>query len=347
MFTRMLDNVVEVNGLPLEQQRDEIMRKRRHGMGFLGLGSTMTMLGMKYGSASLRANSPKHFPRHGAWPAGKSAWSSRPGEGPGPDHGRRVHRHRRDAAQAPGNGEGRLEGRPEDQRPRAARPLFSRYMQRVASVAPELVKEARRDDRRALHPPQLDRADRHHLAVAGQQRQQRHRAFVRPPLQPQRDPRRQEVEGKGRSVQLRAAGLPRAGQPQAPCRSAPTRPRSCRTTSSPPTTSRRRSTSTSRPPRRSGSIQLDLQDRERPDRLPVRRLQGHLPLRPPAGPEGLHHLPLQPGRLPGRAGEGNGPGEHHLPLRARRRQLRGRSQRATKRSNTTAKCTPPPTCSMR
>ena len=51
VFTRMLDNVVEVNGLPLEQQRAEILRKRRHGMGFLGLGSTMTMLGMKYGSA--------------------------------------------------------------------------------------------------------------------------------------------------------------------------------------------------------------------------------------------------------------------------------------------------------
>ncbi len=51
VFTRMLDNVVEVNGLPLEQQRNEIMRKRRHGMGFLGLGSTMTMLKMKYGSA--------------------------------------------------------------------------------------------------------------------------------------------------------------------------------------------------------------------------------------------------------------------------------------------------------
>ena len=50
VFTRMLDNVVEINGLPLEGQRDEIMRKRRHGMGFLGLGSTMTLLKMKYGS---------------------------------------------------------------------------------------------------------------------------------------------------------------------------------------------------------------------------------------------------------------------------------------------------------
>ena len=49
VFTRMLDNVVEINGLPLEEQRGEIMRKRRHGMGYLGLGSTMTMLRMKYG----------------------------------------------------------------------------------------------------------------------------------------------------------------------------------------------------------------------------------------------------------------------------------------------------------
>jgi ribonucleoside-diphosphate reductase alpha chain len=50
VFTRMLDNVVEINGLPLEQQRHEIRHKRRHGMGFLGLGSTLTMLRMKYGS---------------------------------------------------------------------------------------------------------------------------------------------------------------------------------------------------------------------------------------------------------------------------------------------------------
>ncbi len=49
IFTRMLDNVVEINGLPLEGQRNEIMNKRRHGMGYLGLGSTLTMLRMQYG----------------------------------------------------------------------------------------------------------------------------------------------------------------------------------------------------------------------------------------------------------------------------------------------------------
>ena len=50
IFTRMLDNVVELNGLPLKEQRDEIIRKRRHGMGFMGLGSAMTMMCMKYSS---------------------------------------------------------------------------------------------------------------------------------------------------------------------------------------------------------------------------------------------------------------------------------------------------------
>ncbi len=50
IFTRMLDNVVDINGLPLSTQREEIQRKRRHGMGFLGLGSTLTLLGVRYGS---------------------------------------------------------------------------------------------------------------------------------------------------------------------------------------------------------------------------------------------------------------------------------------------------------
>jgi len=50
IFTRMLDNVVEINGLPLEGQRREIMMKRRHGMGFLGLGSALSLLGEQYGN---------------------------------------------------------------------------------------------------------------------------------------------------------------------------------------------------------------------------------------------------------------------------------------------------------
>ncbi len=50
IFTRMLDNVVEINGLPLFKQREEIQYKRRHGMGYLGLGSAATMMQMRYGS---------------------------------------------------------------------------------------------------------------------------------------------------------------------------------------------------------------------------------------------------------------------------------------------------------
>ncbi|MED7773213.1 adenosylcobalamin-dependent ribonucleoside-diphosphate reductase [Aeromonas dhakensis] len=52
IFTRMLDNVVAINQLPLAKQREEIISKRRHGMGFLGLGSALTMLRIKYGSAA-------------------------------------------------------------------------------------------------------------------------------------------------------------------------------------------------------------------------------------------------------------------------------------------------------
>lgn len=50
LFARMLDNVVEANNLPLAQQRHEIEHKRRHGMGYLGAGSAMIMMGMKYGN---------------------------------------------------------------------------------------------------------------------------------------------------------------------------------------------------------------------------------------------------------------------------------------------------------
>ena len=51
IFSRMLDNVVEIHGLPLDKQANEILYKRRHGMGFLGLGSALVMMRMKYGSA--------------------------------------------------------------------------------------------------------------------------------------------------------------------------------------------------------------------------------------------------------------------------------------------------------
>jgi len=47
---RMLDNVVDVNNLPLPELRRQIELKRRHGLGFTGLGTIFNMLGIAYGS---------------------------------------------------------------------------------------------------------------------------------------------------------------------------------------------------------------------------------------------------------------------------------------------------------
>ena len=90
VFTRMLDNVCEINGLPLEQQRREIMRKRRHGMGFLGLGSTITCLGMKYGAEDSVKFTEDVVARNGGGRLGSRA-RAREGKGPGAHHERRVH----------------------------------------------------------------------------------------------------------------------------------------------------------------------------------------------------------------------------------------------------------------
>lgn len=49
VFSRLLDNVCAISGLPLASQESEILSKRRHGMGIMGLGSAMTMLHMSYG----------------------------------------------------------------------------------------------------------------------------------------------------------------------------------------------------------------------------------------------------------------------------------------------------------
>ena len=48
VFTRMLDNAVDLAGLPLAAQRAELLETRRHGMGVFGLGSALAMLGIDY-----------------------------------------------------------------------------------------------------------------------------------------------------------------------------------------------------------------------------------------------------------------------------------------------------------
>jgi ribonucleoside-diphosphate reductase alpha chain len=48
--SRLLDNVVDINNLPIPEMKKQILSKRRHGLGFTGLGSIMNMLRLKYGS---------------------------------------------------------------------------------------------------------------------------------------------------------------------------------------------------------------------------------------------------------------------------------------------------------
>ena len=52
---RALDNVLELTFWPLAQQQAEAAAKRRVGVGFTGLGNTLTMLGLRYDSQDGRA----------------------------------------------------------------------------------------------------------------------------------------------------------------------------------------------------------------------------------------------------------------------------------------------------
>ncbi|HET7306785.1 MAG TPA: adenosylcobalamin-dependent ribonucleoside-diphosphate reductase [Gammaproteobacteria bacterium] len=138
-FTRMLDNVVEINGLPLEQQRNEIFRKRRHGMGFLGLGSTLTMLRMKYGSSG-SVDFTDQVSRELAVAGWEEALELAKEKGPAPilvenfTVTEEMLRKRPEMA-----ADGYKVG---DTVPgRILHSKYSRYMQQVATVAPELVAE--------------------------------------------------------------------------------------------------------------------------------------------------------------------------------------------------------------
>ena len=139
VFTRMLDNVVEVNGLPLEQQRNEILRKRRHGMGFLGLGSTMTLLKMKYGSPE-SIQFTEEVSREMAIAGWEAALELAREKGPAPIMNeeftvtKEMLRKRPEMAKDGWKPGSRIAGR-------LLHAKYSRYMQRVAQVAPQLVHE--------------------------------------------------------------------------------------------------------------------------------------------------------------------------------------------------------------
>jgi ribonucleoside-diphosphate reductase alpha chain len=139
VFTRMLDNVVEINGLPLPQQRNEIQRKRRHGMGFLGLGSTITMLRMKYGERRA-VRFTEDVARELALAGWEEALELAREKGPAPIMNEQFEVTEEMLARRPEmRGDGYQAG---DKVPgRILHARYSRYMQRVAAEAPELVKE--------------------------------------------------------------------------------------------------------------------------------------------------------------------------------------------------------------
>ncbi len=149
VFTRMLDNVVEINGLPLAPQRDEILRKRRHGMGFLGLGSTITMLQQRYGSPE-----SIEFTERVARELAVAGWecglelAREKGPAPVMDEEFEVTaamlRRRPEMADHGYKAGDTVPGRTLHAR-------YSRYMQRLATVAPELVDELAEAGSRFTH----------------------------------------------------------------------------------------------------------------------------------------------------------------------------------------------------
>lgn len=149
IFTRMLDNVVEINGLPLAQQREEIISKRRHGMGFLGLGSTVTMLKMRYGTADAVAFT-EEVSREMAvagWEVGLELAKEK---GPAPVLAREYDVTAEMLRKRP---EMVTDGWKVGQKIRGSvlHATYSRYMQRVAEVAPHLVKDLAETGARFTH----------------------------------------------------------------------------------------------------------------------------------------------------------------------------------------------------
>lgn len=149
LFTRMLDNVVEINGLPLAQQRHEIQSKRRHGMGFLGLGSTLTLLKLRYGSPEACVFT-EEVAREMALVGWEAALELSKEKGPAPL-----------LAETFEVTAEMLRKRPEmkkggykigDQVPgRVLHAKYSRYMQRIAEYAPELIEQLAEQGARFTH----------------------------------------------------------------------------------------------------------------------------------------------------------------------------------------------------
>ena len=149
IFSRMLDNVVEVNGLPLARQREEIIRKRRHGMGFLGLGSALTLLRIRYGSSE-SVKFTEDVAREMAVAGWEEALELAREKGPAPIMTEEfavtpeMLRKRPEMVRDGWKAGDRLPGR-------ILHAKYSRYMQRIAAIAPKLVDELAETGARFSH----------------------------------------------------------------------------------------------------------------------------------------------------------------------------------------------------
>jgi len=149
VFTRMLDNVVEINGLPLEQQRHEIESKRRHGMGFLGLGSTLTLLKLRYGSPEACVFT-EEVAREMALVGWEQALELSKEKGPAPllsqtfEVTAEMLRKRPEMAKDGYKVGDQIAGR-------VLHAKYSRYMQKIAEYAPELIEALAEQGARFTH----------------------------------------------------------------------------------------------------------------------------------------------------------------------------------------------------
>src|SRR5690606_11846291 len=126
-----------------------ILRKRRHGMGFLGLGSTITLLGMRYGSPeSVRFT--EDVSRELALAGWETALELSREKGPAPimleefEVTERMLRKRPEMAADGWKVGDKIPGR-------VLHARYSRYMQRVREVAPELVAQLEHEGARFTH----------------------------------------------------------------------------------------------------------------------------------------------------------------------------------------------------
>ena len=153
VFTRMLDNVVELNGLPLPEQREEIIRKRRHGLGFLGLGSALTLLGLTYGSKASVAFTEK-VSREIALEGWRAGLELAKEKGPAPIMEEDFTVTKSMLAMRPEMAnDGYAVG--DTVKGKLLHSCYSRYMQKIATVEPELVKELSEIGARFTHHSSL------------------------------------------------------------------------------------------------------------------------------------------------------------------------------------------------